>query len=72
MAGLFAQCTLGADGQTALQDHIHRQSWEVGNIDYLGRDSFDNIWNKICQTLGEDPTKKGNLNFVNVISIRLL
>ncbi|XP_015838868.1 proteoglycan 4 isoform X1 [Tribolium castaneum] len=54
LAGAFAQLTLGAPRtaeQSALDDHLRRQGWEVGNIDYMGRDSFDNIWNKICQTL---------------------
>lgn len=37
--------------QTVLEDHLRRQGWEVGNIDYLGRDSFNNIWGKICETL---------------------
>lgn len=42
----------------ALEDHLRRQGWEVGNIDYLGRDSFDNIWSKICETLGSAPEPK--------------
>lgn len=54
MAGAFAQMTLGAprsSAQSALEDHFRRQSWEVGNIDYRGRDSFANIWKKISETL---------------------
>ncbi|KRT78498.1 hypothetical protein AMK59_7015, partial [Oryctes borbonicus] len=54
LAGAFAQFTLGvrrSPTQDALENHLRRQAWEVGNIDYMGRDSFDNIWNKICQTL---------------------
>jgi glycogenin glucosyltransferase len=54
LAGAFAQLTLGAPRtaeQSALDDHLRRQGWEVGNIDYMGRDSFDNIWSKICETL---------------------
>lgn len=54
LAGAFAQMTLGAprsSAQSALEDHFRRQSWEVGNIDYLGRDSFANIWQKISETL---------------------
>ncbi|XP_063928656.1 mucin-5AC-like isoform X2 [Zophobas morio] len=54
LAGAFAQLTLGAPRtaeQCALDDHLRRQGWEVGNIDYMGRDSFDNIWSKICETL---------------------
>lgn len=30
---------------------MRRQSWESGHIDYLGKDSFDNIWKRITQTL---------------------
>lgn len=41
--------------QSALEEHMRKQSWEYGNIDYLGRDSFDNIWKKIGETLAEKP-----------------
>ncbi|XP_049825279.1 glycogenin-1 isoform X4 [Aethina tumida] len=61
LAGAFAQLTLGVPRtaeQMALEDHLRRQGWEVGNIDYLGRDSFDNIWSKICETLGSAPEPK--------------
>ncbi|KAK9758439.1 Glycosyl transferase family 8 [Popillia japonica] len=54
LAGAFAQFTLGVKrtaAQDAFENHLRRQAWEVGNIDYMGRDSFDNIWSKICQTL---------------------
>jgi len=39
--------------QKALEDFIRRQSWEQGNVDYLGKDSFSNIWAKINETLGQ-------------------
>ncbi|CAH1256437.1 unnamed protein product [Diabrotica balteata] len=58
LAGAFANLTLGqprTPEQQALDDHLRRQGWEVGNIDYLGRDSFDNIWSKICETLALAP-----------------
>ncbi|XP_056646085.1 uncharacterized protein LOC130451224 isoform X2 [Diorhabda sublineata] len=58
LAGAFANLTLGkprTPEQQALDDHLRRQGWEVGNIDYLGRDSFDNIWSKICETLSLAP-----------------
>lgn len=60
-AGAFAKLTLGTPRtpeQVALDDHLRRQGWEVGNIDYLGRDSFENIWSKICETLsaGSEPS----------------
>lgn len=63
LAGAFAQLTLGAprtSEQLALDDHLRRQGWEVGNIDYMGRDSFDNIWSKICQTIGTSVSSKGS------------
>lgn len=61
LAGAFANLTLGqarTPEQQALDDHLRRQGWEVGNIDYLGKDSFENIWSKICETLSEG-TEKG-------------
>ena len=35
--------------QIALEEHMRKQSWEQGQIDYMGRDSFDNIWKKIYE-----------------------
>ncbi|KAF5296913.1 hypothetical protein FQA39_LY12270 [Lamprigera yunnana] len=58
LAGAFARLTLGearSPEQALLEDQIRRQGWEVGNIDYMGRDSFDNIWSKICETLNAGP-----------------
>ncbi|XP_050342846.1 uncharacterized protein LOC126768650 isoform X2 [Nymphalis io] len=37
--------------QEAVDELARRQGWEAGNIDYMGADSFDNIWAKISQTL---------------------
>ncbi|KZC13624.1 Glycogenin-1 [Dufourea novaeangliae] len=60
LAGALAQITLGeprSAEQIALEEHMRKQSWEQGHIDYMGRDSFDNIWKKICQTLSLAPTR---------------
>lgn len=50
--------------QLLLQDQFRRQNWEQGNIDYMGRDAFDNIWAKIQQTIGsneqEQPPSKSD------------
>nr|CAD7437545.1 unnamed protein product [Timema bartmani] len=54
LAGAFAQMTLGVSRsleQTALEEHMRKHAWEHGNADYMGVDSFDNIWKKICETL---------------------
>ncbi|XP_024941390.1 signal transducer and activator of transcription C isoform X4 [Cephus cinctus] len=54
LAGALAKLTLGEarnPEQVALEEHMRKQSWEQGQIDYMGRDSFDNIWKKICETL---------------------
>lgn len=58
LAGAFAKLTLGQQRtpeQEALENNLRRQNWEQGNIDYLGKDSFDNIWSKICETLAKGP-----------------
>lgn len=60
LAGALAQITLGeprSAEQIALEEHMRKQSWEQGQIDYMGRDSFDNIWKKICQTLSLAPPR---------------
>nr|XP_024214469.1 histone-lysine N-methyltransferase SETD1B isoform X1 [Halyomorpha halys] len=33
-------------------DDWRREAWEAGDVDYLGRDSFDNIWKRICECVG--------------------
>lgn len=43
--------------QEAYEHLMRRQLWETGNIDYCGKDSFDNIMKQITKTLEEKPTK---------------
>lgn len=42
----------------AVDELTRRQGWEAGNIDYMGADSFDNIWAKISQTLSQPPANQ--------------
>ncbi|XP_055535969.1 glycogenin-2 isoform X11 [Wyeomyia smithii] len=54
LAGALSQLHLGepkSGEQEAYEEHMRRQCWEQGNIDYMGRDSFDNIWRRIQETL---------------------
>ena len=37
---------------------MRKQSWEQGQIDYMGRDSFENIWKKISETLNVPQLKR--------------
>ncbi|KAJ1520645.1 hypothetical protein ONE63_003751 [Megalurothrips usitatus] len=58
LAGALANLTLGAPRsaeQTALEDQWRRQSWEQGHIDYMGRDSFDNIWSRVLKSPQPSP-----------------
>lgn len=60
LAGALAKVTLGVPRsveQAAFEEHMRKQAWEQGSIDYLGRDSFDNIWRKITETLAQAPPK---------------
>ncbi|KAK3920266.1 Glycogenin-1 [Frankliniella fusca] len=65
LAGALANLTLGAPRsaeQTALEDQWRRQAWEQGHIDYMGRDSFDNIWKRpqpSPEALKVDPSPPG-------------
>ncbi|XP_050554959.1 uncharacterized protein LOC118269648 isoform X2 [Spodoptera frugiperda] len=57
VAGNLARVLPGAAGQReALDELSRRQGWEAGNIDYMGADSFANIWAKISQTLSKPRT----------------
>lgn len=70
LAGQFARVSLGeksTDGK-AIEDFLRRQSWEQGNADYLGKDSFSNIWAKINETLGQTPEVKIESGAVKITS----
>lgn len=54
MAGALAGLRLGqarTAEQEAYENNCRRHCWEHGSIDYLGKDSFENIWKQIAQTL---------------------
>jgi glycogenin glucosyltransferase len=54
LAGVFAQISLEGvkSGEQLEQESIMRKhAWEQGHIDYLGKDSFDNILKKIQQSM---------------------
>ncbi|XP_053614151.1 RE1-silencing transcription factor-like isoform X2 [Plodia interpunctella] len=54
VAGNLARVVAGVGApREALDELSRRQGWEAGNIDYMGADSFDNIWAKISQTLNQ-------------------
>ncbi|XP_039757769.1 glycogenin-2-like isoform X7 [Pararge aegeria] len=59
VAGNLARVVPGAPlQQEAVDELARRQGWEAGNIDYMGADSFDNIWAKISQTLSQPPNSE--------------
>ncbi|XP_055374008.1 uncharacterized protein LOC129607217 isoform X5 [Condylostylus longicornis] len=58
LAGVLSTLRLGeakTPEQEAYEQAMRRQCWESGNIDYTGKDSFDNIWKKISQTIDGKP-----------------
>nr|XP_029726214.1 G-box-binding factor isoform X9 [Aedes albopictus] len=59
LAGALSQLHLGepkSTEQEVYEEHMRRQCWESGNIDYMGRDSFENIWRRITQTVSAGPS----------------
>ncbi|XP_066907221.1 glycogenin-2 [Halyomorpha halys] len=54
VAGRLSQDMAGVPGVLARgePDDWRREAWEAGDVDYLGRDSFDNIWKRICECVG--------------------
>ncbi|XP_071441587.1 glycogenin-1 isoform X2 [Hetaerina americana] len=59
LAAAFSHMSLGSpksDAQRALEEQLRREAWERGQVDYLGKDSFDNVWMKIMQTLTSGPS----------------
>lgn len=56
--------TLGVaptEAQVALEEKLRKEAWEAGHIDYMGRDSFDNILQKISETLSLGKNSKSSL-----------
>ncbi|XP_073991093.1 glycogenin 1 isoform X4 [Rhodnius prolixus] len=49
MVGLAG--ALAGGERSAIEDVWRRQNWEQGVIDYMGRDSFENIWKKISESV---------------------
>lgn len=61
LAGALSQLRIGEQRSPEQEDYenqMRRQCWESGQIDYSGRDSFDNIWKKISQTLDKKSDKE--------------
>lgn len=59
LAGALSQLRLGEQRtpeQEAYEQLMRRQCWESGQIDYSGKDSFENIWKKISETMEQKPT----------------
>lgn len=59
VAGSLSQIKLGEENAINVKclENLHRENWESGHIDYMGKDSFDNIWSRICSTLSKDDNK---------------
>ncbi|XP_013109269.2 GATA zinc finger domain-containing protein 10 isoform X2 [Stomoxys calcitrans] len=58
LAGALSQLRLGEQRtpeQEAYEHMMRRQCWESGQVDYMGRDSFENIWKRIQQTMDSKP-----------------
>ncbi|XP_037818912.1 glycogenin-1 isoform X2 [Lucilia sericata] len=68
LAGALSHLRLGeprSPEQDAYEQLMRRQCWESGQVDYSGRDAFDNIWKKITQTLETKPDKTGDITTNN-------
>jgi glycogenin glucosyltransferase len=44
--------------QVEYENEMRKNAWEQGNIDYLGKDSFDNILKKIQATMAQACKRK--------------
>jgi hypothetical protein len=58
LAGVLSKLTISESRSNeikAMEDHIRKENWEQGYIDFMGRDCFDNILKKINDTLAAIP-----------------
>ena len=56
LAGAYAQMSLEgvkSSEQLVYEDTMRKHAWEQGHMDYLGKDSFDNILKKIQQSMAQ-------------------
>ncbi|KAF6212793.1 hypothetical protein GE061_010502 [Apolygus lucorum] len=51
MGGLAG--ALAGGQRDVIEDQFRKQSWEQGNIDYMGKDAFENIWKKMSETVDD-------------------
>jgi glycogenin glucosyltransferase len=56
LAGAFAKMSLeGAksDQQIEYEEQMRKHAWEQGHIDYMGKDSFENIMKKLQTSMAQ-------------------
>ncbi|ODN05400.1 Glycogenin-1 [Orchesella cincta] len=56
IAGVYAKTAMEGEksgGQLEYEDSMRKTAWEQGHIDYMGKDSFDNIMKKIQASMAQ-------------------
>lgn len=58
VSDMYIEDELIAELDPVLQDLAHQRAWESGEVDYKGKDKFDNIQKRIQEFIGvlRDPT----------------
>jgi glycogenin glucosyltransferase len=44
--------------QIEYEEHMRKHAWEQGHIDYMGKDSFDNILKKLQSSMAQSSAGK--------------
>uniref|UniRef100_T1IZS8 glycogenin glucosyltransferase n=1 Tax=Strigamia maritima TaxID=126957 RepID=T1IZS8_STRMM len=62
LAGQLAMMSVGIHAPSAAEvaedERAHQLAWECGRVDYMGRDSFENIQKKLEESLGDNGQSK--------------
>jgi len=59
LAAVFAKMSLEGEKSSQLieaEEQMRKHAWESGHIDYLGKDSFDNILKKLQASMAQSAT----------------
>lgn len=56
IAAIYAKMSLDggkSEDQIEYEDHMRKLAWEQGHMDYMGKDSFDNIMKRIQVSMAQ-------------------
>jgi len=75
LAAAYSKMSLQGDKsaqQIGEEEQMRKMAWEQGHIDYMGKDSFDNIMKKIQASMAQTSSKLNTVTLYDQCNIELL